>query len=72
VFYYKQYSKHSISEIIETAVERKKDIELCSNINALLKNEESDYDIYKRKQNMTTLIITVVVLIVIYVINQIY
>lgn len=63
-FSHNSYSKKAISEIISYIITKNNSITFDSNIKALVNNEESDIDIYQRKEGKKVIIIMLIVIII--------
>jgi len=64
IFYYSSYSRESIIEIINYATKKNNGINLDSNIKAIIKNEDSKYDIKRKKDEKQTIILMIVAVII--------
>lgn len=67
IIYYRAYSKESIIEIMECALKKNNRIKLDSNVKALIRKEESEYDIRIRKREKRTAILMTVVVVAIII-----
>ena len=64
IFYHTSYSREAMNEIIRYALKKNNMINLDSNINALIRNEESEYDIKNRKKEKQTFIVMIVAIMI--------
>ncbi len=71
IFYYTSYSRESINEIIVYTLKKNNMIKFDSNINALIRNKESEYDIKNRKKEKQTLILMIVAIIIAVIYSKI-
>ncbi|NRT80612.1 hypothetical protein [Clostridium beijerinckii] len=64
IFYYTSYPRKSMNEIIVYALKTNNMIKFDSNIKALIRNEESDYDIRNRKKEKQSFILMIIAIII--------
>ncbi|EKQ57604.1 MULTISPECIES: hypothetical protein [unclassified Clostridium] len=64
IFYYASYSRESMNEIIGYALKKNNMIKFDSNINELIRNKESEYDIKNQKKEKQTFILMIVAIMI--------